>query len=85
MIASEGTHIVFPGEYCHNDYGLIIPKTEDGRMIFILPFEGKTLAGTTDNIYPVKTNHPLTDLKAVDMICREVAKLYPEKDYEIKE
>ena len=40
---------------------MIIPKTDDGRVIFVLPYQDKTLAGTTDNIYPEKTNHPVTD------------------------
>ncbi len=29
--------------------GLIIPKTEDGRVLFFLPWEGSTLVGTTDS------------------------------------
>ena len=28
--------------------GLLDPATSDGRVIFFLPWEGKTIAGTTD-------------------------------------
>ena len=29
--------------------GLIVPKTKDGRVIFMLPWMGRTIAGTTDS------------------------------------
>ncbi len=56
MIASEGTHVILPGEYVNKNHGLIIPKTDDGRVIFVLPYQDKALVGTTDNIYPEMTN-----------------------------
>mgnify|MGYP003389805591 FL=1 len=40
---------------------MIIPKTKDGRVIFVLPYQNKALVGTTDNVYEEKTNHPITD------------------------
>ncbi len=38
--------------------GLIIPKTEDGRVLFFLPWEGSTLVGTTDSESPEFTTMP---------------------------
>ena len=61
IIASEGTHVILPKSYVNDDHGLIIPKTKDGRVIFILPYQNKALVGTTDNVYEEKTNHPVTD------------------------
>jgi glycerol-3-phosphate dehydrogenase len=29
--------------------GLIVPKTKDGRVVFMLPWLGRTVAGTTDS------------------------------------
>ena len=31
-----------------DSHGLIIPKTKDGRVVFLLPWLGTTIAGTTD-------------------------------------
>lgn len=33
--------------------GLLIPKTFDGRVLFLLPWQGATIAGTTDAPGPV--------------------------------
>lgn len=49
LTASSGTHIVLKGEVLSPDHGMLIPKTDDGRVLFLLPWEGHTLVGTTDN------------------------------------
>jgi glycerol-3-phosphate dehydrogenase len=45
---SSGIHVVVRGDLCPPDTGLLIPRTEDGRVVFILPWLGHTLIGTTD-------------------------------------
>lgn len=49
LTASSGTHIVLSGELLHGESGMLIPKTDDGRVLFMLPWHGHTLVGTTDN------------------------------------
>ncbi|MCH9610707.1 MAG: Aerobic glycerol-3-phosphate dehydrogenase [Chlamydiales bacterium] len=46
---SSGTHIVLDRKYVPEDAGILIPKTEDGRLLFFLPWQGMTIAGTTDH------------------------------------
>ncbi|KAL8497853.1 hypothetical protein ACS0TY_021267 [Phlomoides rotata] len=46
---SSGVHIVLPDYYSPEGMGLIVPKTKDGRVIFMLPWLGCTVAGTTDS------------------------------------
>jgi glycerol-3-phosphate dehydrogenase len=47
---STGSHIVLPSFYNGNSpIGMIIPKTRDGRVVFMLPWQGRLIAGTTDN------------------------------------
>ena len=45
---SSGTHVVLPDYYAPIEMGMIIPKTEDGRVVFLIPWQGKVVAGTTD-------------------------------------
>lgn len=45
---SSGVHITLPDFYSPDNTGLIIPKTKDGRVVFMLPWMGATIAGTTD-------------------------------------
>jgi glycerol-3-phosphate dehydrogenase len=49
LTASSGTHIVLRGAVLPNGSGMLIPKTDDGRVLFLLPWHGHTLVGTTDN------------------------------------
>src|SRR5690606_10622168 len=48
MKASSGTHVVLPARFSPPGTGLLIPKTEDGRVLFLLPWHDHTLVGTTD-------------------------------------
>lgn len=46
---SRGSHLVLPGHYCRDDTGWLIPNTSDGRVLFMLPWQGYCLLGTTDD------------------------------------
>ena len=45
---SSGVHVTLPDYYSPSDTGLIVPKTADGRVVFLLPWHDATIAGTTD-------------------------------------
>ena len=45
---SAGSHVVLGQRFPAGETGLLIPRTEDGRVIFVLPWQGSTLAGTTE-------------------------------------
>ncbi|KAF7762401.1 hypothetical protein Agabi119p4_8994 [Agaricus bisporus var. burnettii] len=46
---SSGIHITLPNYYSPRKMGLLDPSTSDGRVIFFLPWQGSTIAGTTDS------------------------------------
>ncbi|KAF0689660.1 Aste57867_18897 [Aphanomyces stellatus] len=48
-VPAAGVHVVLPDHYSPSRMGLIVPKTTDGRVLFYLPWENGTLAGTTDS------------------------------------
>ncbi|UFS69500.1 FAD-dependent oxidoreductase [Geomonas sp. RF6] len=45
---SSGVHIVLDRRFAPPDAGITIPRTEDGRVLFLLPWQGHCLVGTTD-------------------------------------
>ncbi len=45
---SQGVHLVLDKEFLPLKYGLMIPKTPDGRVLFALPWYNKVIVGTTD-------------------------------------
>ena len=49
MLTSRGVHLVLKANLCPAGMGLLLPSTDDGRVLFMLPFFGRTLVGTTDN------------------------------------
>ncbi len=48
MRPSKGSHILLPLDVFPTDDALLIPKTEDGRVLFAVPWGGRLLVGTTD-------------------------------------
>src|ERR1700722_9206843 len=45
---SQGVHLVFDKSFLGPHDALMIPKTKDGRVLFIIPWHDRILAGTTD-------------------------------------
>mgnify|MGYP000888553090 FL=1 len=68
---SSGIHIVLDKKYLPTNEGLMIPKTEDGRVLFILPWMGKCLVGTTDESTTL-SEHPEVDEKDVEYILKHL-------------
>lgn len=49
MVApSQGVHLVVDRVFLPSDHALMVPKTADGRVLFAVPWLGKTILGTTD-------------------------------------
>ena len=68
---SSGVHVVLPGYYSPQKMGLIDPKTSDGRVIFFLPWQGNTIAGTTDAPTQISYN-PVAGEDEIDWILSEI-------------
>ncbi|KAG0422319.1 hypothetical protein HPB47_001843 [Ixodes persulcatus] len=68
---SSGVHIVLPDYYSPDHMGLLDPDTSDGRVIFFLPWENTTIAGTTDRPCPV-THYPAPTEDDILFILNEV-------------
>lgn len=49
MKVSRGAHIVLPKEFWPGETALLIPKTDDGRVVFLIPWRDSVLVGTTDD------------------------------------
>ena len=58
---SSGVHLVAKGGITGPDTGILIPRTDDGRVIFVLPWLGHTLIGTTDEPSPAIYDPKPTD------------------------
>ncbi len=59
---SQGIHFVVDKKFFPGDYAMMIPKTDDGRVLFAVPWHGEVIIGTTDT--PVK--EPVFEPTALD-------------------
>jgi glycerol-3-phosphate dehydrogenase len=58
MRPSQGIHLVVDRSFVGGDSALLIPKTADGRVLFAIPWQGKTLLGTTDTEVELVSDEP---------------------------
>jgi glycerol-3-phosphate dehydrogenase len=45
---SQGVHLVFDRDFLPGNSAIMVPHTDDGRVLFVIPWHGKVLVGTTD-------------------------------------
>ncbi len=75
MVApSQGIHLVVDREFWPTDHALLVPKTEDGRVLFAVPWLGKTILGTTDSPRNDLAREPEPFAEQVDFVLREAGR-----------
>jgi glycerol-3-phosphate dehydrogenase len=72
---SSGSHLIFPRSFSPKEMGLLIPKTEDGRVLFLLPWMAHTLVGTTDNPAPLE-NDPKASEEDIKYTLRQLSRYF---------
>jgi len=55
---SQGVHIVLDNSFLQSSSAIMIPKTDDGRVLFAIPWYGKVVVGTTDTPLDVISLEP---------------------------
>jgi glycerol-3-phosphate dehydrogenase len=48
VVTSQGIHLVFDSSFLKAETALMVPRTSDGRVLFVIPWHGHAVAGTTD-------------------------------------
>jgi glycerol-3-phosphate dehydrogenase len=72
---SKGVHIMIPKKYFAGDKAMLIPKTKDGRLVFVIPFKSDIMIGTTDTKYDELSKEPLLNKGEIDFLL-ETAERY---------
>ncbi|MFG1496894.1 FAD-dependent oxidoreductase [Saccharospirillum sp. HFRX-1] len=71
MTVSSGIHLLIDRELLPDGRGILIPETEDGRVLFLLPWLGKTLVGTTDDPAEL-SDQPEASQQEIDYLLRHL-------------
>ena len=48
IVASQGVHLVLDRAFLPGEAAVLVPKTDDGRVMFAIPWQDRVLIGTTD-------------------------------------
>lgn len=67
---SQGVHIVIDRSFLQGDNALMIPSTEDGRVLFAVPWHEHLLVGTTDTPLEKHSLEPVALRNEVQFILR---------------
>ena len=71
---SQGVHIVLDSSFLQSSSAIMIPKTDDGRVLFAIPWYGKVVVGTTDTPLDTVTLEPKALEEEIDFILRTAGK-----------
>lgn len=71
MIApSQGVHIVLDKSFLPGNAAVIVPKTSDGRVIFMIPWHDHTVVGTTDTPISKPLIEPTAQPEEIDFLLK---------------
>lgn len=68
---SQGVHLVVDASFWPGDAALLVPRTQDGRVLFAVPWQGKVLLGTTDTPKSLVEWEPQALDSEIDQILQE--------------
>ncbi|AHJ99678.1 glycerol-3-phosphate dehydrogenase/oxidase [Hymenobacter swuensis] len=67
---SQGVHIVLDKSFLPGDNAIMIPKTDDGRVLFAVPWHERVILGTTDTPLTEYSEEPKALEEEIDFILR---------------
>ncbi len=73
---SQGIHLVLDREWLGADTALMVPRTDDGRVLFAIPWNGKVVVGTTDTAIPGPSLEPQAQEAEIEFLLRHVEKYF---------
>jgi glycerol-3-phosphate dehydrogenase len=65
---SQGIHLVLDKSFLPGNDAIMIPKTDDGRVLFLVPWHNKVVVGTTDTLLDSHSLEPKALEEEVDFI-----------------
>ncbi len=65
---SQGVHVVLDKSFLQGDAAIMIPKTDDGRVLFVVPWHNKVVVGTTDTPLETASLEPRALEEEIDFI-----------------
>ncbi len=74
MEPSQGIHLVLPASFLPSHTAILVPHTDDKRVIFLVPWHGKVLVGTTDIPIQKASLEPKPLKEEIDFLLKHAAR-----------
>lgn len=83
LVASKGIHLmVARDDLPLGGRALVLPTTDDGRVLFIVPWLDHSMIGTTDTEYTADPTHPTASDEDTEYLIRHVRRYLDVPDFE---
>ncbi|MGO9336442.1 MAG: FAD-dependent oxidoreductase [Terracidiphilus sp.] len=76
VVTSQGIHLVFERSFLKGDTALMVPRTRDGRVLFVIPWHGHAVAGTTDTPVDEPSFEPRAYEEEIDFILETATRFF---------
>lgn len=76
---SQGIHLVVDKDFLPGDTAIMIPRTDDGRVLFAVPWHNKIILGTTDTAVDELRAEPVPMQEEIEFILKHIGR-YLTKD-----
>ena len=73
---SQGIHLVVDKHFFPGNQALMIPSTDDGRVLFAVPWHNKVLLGTTDTLVKTIGLEPVPLQTEIDFILKHINRYF---------
>jgi glycerol-3-phosphate dehydrogenase len=73
VTTSQGIHVVLPKRFLPGNTAVIVPKTSDGRVIFLIPWLDHVVVGTTDTPLDEPVIEPRPQTQEVEFLLKTAA------------
>jgi glycerol-3-phosphate dehydrogenase len=71
---SQGVHLVLDRNFQASDNAIVVPRTEDGRVLFAIPWHGRVILGTTETPMEQAQMEPRALPEEIDFILRTASR-----------
>ena len=83
VVKSKGSHLIVDREVLAlGDRALVLPETDDGRVLYIVPWLGHSMIGTTDTPYSAEPTHPTASPEDTSYLIRHVSRYLAVDDFQ---
>jgi glycerol-3-phosphate dehydrogenase len=74
LVPSQGIHLVLDRSFQPGESAILVPHTDDGRVLFAVPWHGRVIVGTTDTPVSERSLEPKALPEEVDFLLKHVAR-----------